>query len=237
VTPVGPGHPDVVDKPDLWVWVESGVGHEGLRLMIPQAVTTIGWFIDSHSQLWHKDAAPLFTHAFSAQRVPFASWLPVACDPDVHTPDAVEPTHDVVFVGHLYGNHPWYEPRRKALEGLAKRYNVGVYEGVYLHDMANAMATGRVAFNMSTLGDFNMRVFEAMCSGRPLVTDVVQGLDDLFADGKHLLTYTTGRELCAGIDYLLANPERAAEIGRAGRDEVLRAHTYVHRAEAMLACL
>jgi O-antigen biosynthesis protein len=112
-----------------------------------------------------------------------------------------------------------------------------VYEGVYLHDMANAMATGRVAFNMSTLGDFNMRVFEAMCSGRPLVTDVVQGLDDLFADGKHLLTYTTGRELCAGIDYLLANPERADEIGRAGRDEVLRAHTYVHRAEAMLACL
>lgn len=236
----GPGHDgSFCVNPDLFVWVEAGGG-------CPASISThitgrpsIAWFIDGHSQgAWHTGFAKQFTHVYSAQRGDVGERLPVACDPETHTPDpGIEPTHDVVFVGHLYEGCPWYQRRRDLLKGLSERYDLKVYEGVYGHDMANAHATGHVVFNVSTLGDLNMRVFEAMCSGRPLVTDLVPGLAWLLNCGEQLLPYTSEGELYATVDYLLASPDRARAIGEQGRAAVLAEHTYDHRARRMLCGL
>lgn len=236
----GPGHEGVCINPDLFVWVESGGGAPATISYHAIRFPSVAWFIDGHSQgAWHGEFANHFTHVYSAQKGDVGEYLPVACDPETHTPDAgIEPTHDVVFVGHLYAQSPWYQRRRDLLKKLGERYDLKVYEGVYGKDLANAHATGKIVFNVSTLGDVNMRVFEAMCSGRPLITDMVEGLDaglgGMFHDGEHLLTYTTEHELYEGIDYLIESPEWRHRMGAAGQAIVLAAHTYDHRARTML---
>lgn len=236
-------------KADARIWIEAGGGppsFDWLDVLGDQSVPTAAWFIDSHTQgNWHYNAMYDFDYAFFAQKQAIneaawmrgATWLPVACDPKVHMPPRdIEPVTEVVFVGHLYGEHPWYERRRDLLDKLARRYDLGVYENVYHQDMAQAHANGKVVFNVSTMGDLNMRVFEAMCSGRPLVTDAVPGagLDKLFIPGVHYLPYSTEQELYENIDYLLGDPEARQNIANNALMAVTSKHTYEHRAKQML---
>jgi glycosyltransferase involved in cell wall biosynthesis len=245
---IGPGQ-ECAEPPDwhtdAYIWVEAGGGAprwvEGFRTL---DVPCAAWFIDAHSQIrWHRTLAHTFDYAFVAQKAYVDKfdrevvWLPVACDPDVHTPpEGIEPECDVVFVGHLYGSHPWYQRRRDLLEELGKRYDLAVYEGAYGQDMAAAHARGRVVFNVSTAGDLNMRVFEGLCSGRPLVTDAVPGagLSDLFTSGLQLFAYRDDAEAFGQIDRLLSYPSMARLMGESGRKAVLAGHTYEHRAKRML---
>jgi len=246
----GPGHDSSeadLSLHEALLWIEAGGGPpDWLRPYLwsswgPMAA----WFLDSHSQHhWHKDLARYFDHIFVAQRAYVdkfgrpVTWLPVACDPEIHTPPpGIEPEHDMVFVGHLYGGSPLYERRRRLLDMLGKRYNLGVYEGAYLKDMAIAHAKGRVVFNVSTSGDLNMRVFEALCSGRPLVTDWVKdaGIGELFDDEPPFHWYEDSESMMASIDYLLGLPAAARNyLGEQAREAVLARHTYRHRAQQML---
>jgi len=240
----GPHHPQPYGdgwQPDLYVYIEAGAGWwpQGLPWQTP----TIAYFIDSHSRLTeHIARAPRFDHVFYAHKQfadafgPGAHWLPVACDPDVHTPTHVPngPEYDVAFVGNVYGNDPIYAERRRLLNLLRQRYKCNFVSGAYFEDMANVYANARVVFNRSAHGDLNMRVFEAMCSGRPLVTDYVASIENLF-DSTHLVTYHKERALLEAIDALLDFPEIAKRVGERGRAEVVANHTYVHRAQQMLA--
>lgn len=245
---VGPGHDDkAFRKADALIWVEAGGGPpdwlDEYDVPVSGPLSRAAWFIDSHSQGWHAEFAPRFDHVFVAQYAalqrfdPSAIWLPVACDPEIHTPpEGIEPEHDVVFCGHLYEGCQLYEHRRQLLALLGERYDLGVYEGVYLKDMAATMAKGRVAFNVSTHGDLNMRVFEALCAGRPLITDWVPeaNMGSLFEPWVDLLIYRGPVELLGRIDWLLENPEPARKIAEHGRATVLASHTYKHRAARML---
>ena len=228
-------------RSDVVIWIEAG-GDWVPSLGVDGGVPHVAYFIDSHSRLRrHKDVAPYFTHRFCAHRqyaeALGATWLPVACDPDVHTPTVTgEPEYDVAFVGNTYDVAPMYRCRRRALSHLSRRYRVHTVKDVYFEDMANVYAGARVAFNRSAYGDLNMRVFEAMCSGRPVAADNVEGLGALFTDGEHLSVYESIGYTVA-IDELLKDPEAAATIGQAGRAEVIAHHTYAHRAAQMLAAL
>jgi hypothetical protein len=231
-------------KPDVAIWIEAG--GDWMSPFVQCGVPTIGYFIDSHSRIdRHMKQAPRFDHVFVAQRqyvsqIPGATWLPVACDPDVHTPTMTgEPEYDIAFVGNTYGDAPMYAERRRLLALLSERYKVRVESGVYFEDMANVYASARVAFNISTGGDLNMRVFEAMCSGTPLVTDWnwESGITELFADCQHVRMYNTDEGLLSEVDYLLAHPVEAMQTSAAGRAEVIAHHTYAHRAAQMLAAL
>jgi glycosyltransferase involved in cell wall biosynthesis len=232
-------------KPDVAIWIEAGGGWTSP--FVQCGVPTIGYFIDSHSRIdRHVKQAPLFDHVFVAQRqyvdcIPGAEWLPVACDPEVHTPTVVgEPEYDVAFVGNTYGDAPAYRTRRHILHELENRYRCNFQEYVYFKDMANVYASARVALNISTGGDLNMRVFEAMCAGRPLLTDDVPGLSELFrrpgAEVRTCIPYSGQDDLFARLDSILASPQEWCyrDIGVAGRAEVIAQHTYAHRAARML---
>jgi spore maturation protein CgeB len=71
-------------------------------------------------------------------------------------------------------------------------------------------------------------LFEAAACGTPIISDAWAGLGEIFAVGSEILIAQSAED----VDVLLRTltPERAAAIGAAARDRVLREHTAAHRA-------
>jgi spore maturation protein CgeB len=72
-----------------------------------------------------------------------------------------------------------------------------------------------------------------------LLTDKIKnGLEELFIDGKHLVTYQSLSDLMEKIEYYLKADEEREKIATRGQKEVRKKHTYCHRAESILeTCL
>lgn len=179
-----------------------------------------------------------FVAAFHAAGARHAFWLPLACDPQVHRLPDIAPDHDVAFAGST--SQPIHAARRALLDALQPQCTVLHDENLF-GDAAGALqARGRLAFNHCAVQEVNMRVFEALAMGRPLLCndDAVQnGLTDLFEDGQHLRLYHDAPSLCTAARQLLDDPAEAARIAAAGQAEVWARHTYVHRVEALLTAI
>lgn len=180
----------------------------------------------------------LVCHAqrFDAERVGGA-WLPLAVTPRYDRPAApVTKTHDVAFVGYLH------ETRRKAAIGRIAQYvDLRVESGVFYEDAAAVYHAARIGLNVpSDFGaeyayDINMRVFEIMASGTPLVTNDNPALRDLgIYDGVHCLAYRSAEDAAAHIRFLLEHPHVGAALAENAYALVMARHTYRHRAEALL---
>ncbi len=107
-----------------------------------------------------------------------------------------------------------------------------------MNEMAEHFSASRIVFNNAINNDLNMRVFEALCSGSMLVTDraLGSGLDEFFADKKHLIIYDDEIIEQTITHYLNNEPERE-RIANEGRKEVLAKHTYCHRTDTMIQIL
>ncbi len=79
------------------------------------------------------------------------------------------------------------------------------------------------------------RFFEAAGAGACLITDAWEGIDTFLEPGREVLVARDGAELAQLLREL--TPRRAAEIGRAARQRLLREHTYAHRATAVMEAL
>ncbi len=230
-------------EPDLFLWVESGIEYPlaGIEdLPCPSAC----YLIDSHLHLErHIEIARAFDHVFIAQKeylqrfrdagIESLSWLPLACDPEIHGKREVDKLHDIGFVGSL-NNHR----RTVMLNRLARSFDLH-YERCFLEEMAEVYSRSRIVFNVSVKNDLNMRVFEALCSGSLLLTDEAagSGLTDLFQDGRHLVIYHNDDELLELAAHYIENHQERERIAAAGREEVLRKHTYDRRVEQMIETL
>lgn len=164
------------------------------------------------------------------------SWLPLACNPDAHVPVPEESeTHDVAFVGA--SSLSVHAERIRLLHLLAQHFSVLSADRVHGLEMCRLFARGRLAFNHSAVRDLNMRVFEVLSMGRPLLTNVdsaFNGLLDLFEDGKHLIVYKDDGDLLRKTQQYLQDEQSRWNIAQAGRAEVLQKHTYEHRVESIL---
>ncbi len=227
-------------RPDLILWAESGDGPMGLEGVIDAGIPLAGWFMDSHNPAklpWHKRMAGMLDYRFCAQR-PYceelnAEWLPFACDPEIHTPRVYSEEYDLAFVGSAYGQG-MYSKRYEAMERLSKRYRCNFKSGVYFEDMANVYGSAKIGWHMSVTGrDLDMRVFEIMCSGRPLVTDysMDNGQRDMVWDGWE---YADEDEMFGILEDVLSDPDKREQVGRSGREYALSHHTYRHRAHQLM---
>jgi len=81
---------------------------------------------------------------------------------------------------------------------------------------------------------YSDRQLIAMASGKPLVCKYIPGLENEFENGKHCLWYYDEPELVKHVKSLLANPSLAARIGAAGKEEVLKNHTWEARVRDVL---
>ncbi|GMV95024.1 MAG: hypothetical protein AMXMBFR82_48020 [Candidatus Hydrogenedentota bacterium] len=223
----------------------SGGGVPMFTKTVTLACPTVFLSIDTWQCLMEFNEAIHYDLVFAAQRayIPYlratgsrhVHWLPLACAPDAHYPVDVPKQFDVSFVGAA--TMPVHRERARLLHLLAVRFSVEALERVHGEDYCRHMCGGRLAFNHSAIEDLNMRIFEALAMGCPLLTNrssAYNGLLDLFEEGKHLIVYDSDEDLIDKTREYLDNPTAREAIGRAGKDEVLEKHTYDHRVRAIL---
>jgi tetratricopeptide (TPR) repeat protein/glycosyltransferase involved in cell wall biosynthesis len=231
-------------NPDLYFWVETGLGSIPPDLKdhsLPKAC----YLIDSHIHFErHKEIARQFDFVFLAQKAyvePMKAagcaqvfWLPLGCDPEIHGQQNRDEKYDVGFVGSLTTAH---ERRKKLLDRIDEHFSLHC-DRKFMDEMAEVFSQCRIVFNEAVNNDLNMRVFEVLCSGRLLITDEApgSGLNELFQDNKHLVIYNEDN-LIERIRYYLDHPDERLRIAREGCEEVLKRHTYDHRAKFMLETL
>jgi len=224
---------------------------DGLQYVLPPDLRPAAWWvIDTHLQYeWDVQKARQFDAVFAAQRdgaerlnsdgVP-AVWLPLAADPAVHRPLPYPEKFDWCFVGHLTEPGNPIGPDRAALIELLKQTFPNYFVGrAFGDEMCRVYAGSRVVFNRSVRDDVNMRVFEALACGRPLLTNALDhnGLDRLLSENIDYVAYRNSDDLLARMEALLSNEDRRRALSRSGRETVLTRHTYAHRMSAVLTWL
>jgi spore maturation protein CgeB len=101
-------------------------------------------------------------------------------------------------------------------------------------EMFQALKNSKIAFNnhidISSHSASNMRLFEVTGVGTCLVTDWKENLHTIFTPDTEVITYRSTDECVEKVQWLLANPQKQAEIATAGQKRTLKNHTFQHRA-------
>lgn len=72
----------------------------------------------------------------------------------------------------------------------------------------------------------NMRMFEASGVGTMILNDEGKNLEELFVPGKEIETYASVPEAIEKINYYLANPQKAVEIGKNAQVRTVKDYNY-----------
>lgn len=148
---------------------------------------------------------------------------------------------DIAFVGNT--SEGVYNRRRAILKAVRKafdgRADITLYAKVYVEKLAALYGNAKIVLNCAAdhLRTLNMRLFEGMGCGALVLTDVVDGQEQLFEDGKHYVVYRDTEDLIAKLDYYLDHPQDAQRIAAEGRRHLLSRHTYEHRARELCAII
>jgi spore maturation protein CgeB len=185
-------------------------------------------------------------------------YLPMYCVPEMHHP--IELTAEekrryggsMSFVGSAYA---YRERFVRELRGYPLRLWGGGWSRVDIPEVRAMVAGGPVwgraklaVYSGSTLSlnhhhpmndivGVNTRTFELAASGACQVVDDKEELAHLFTPGEEAVVYRDLSELRRQLDYYLAHPDEARDIGERARKRALAEHTLRHRIEEMLSVL
>lgn len=231
-------------RPHLVVSI-SGGGVPMFTKTATLACPTVFLSIDTWQCLMEFNEAIHYDLVFAAQRayIPYlratgsrhVHWLPLACAPEAHYPVDTQKTCDISFAGAA--TMPVHRERARLLHFLAGHFSVNALERIHGDDYCRHMCSGRLSFNHSAIEDLNMRLFEALAMGCPLLTNRASahnGLLDLFEDGEHLIVYDSDDDLLRKAQRYLNDDAACAAIALRGREEALACHTYDHRVSEIL---
>ncbi len=193
-------------------------------------IPLFGYFIDSHIHYgWHREFAGIFDHVFVAQKdccesfseyTGNCSWLPLFANTEPASNEDL--VHDVSFVGTL--DKTLNPDRVQFIESLGKLVLLNVHSG----EFSRVFKQSKIILNQSVKTDINFRVFEALASGRLLLTDNVDnGMNLLLEDGKHFVSYRKNdpEDAARKIRYYLEHEDERQSIASAGHKILLKKHT------------
>lgn len=187
-----------------------------------------------HAFVFHPGFDSLFSHAGH----PSATLLPHAIDGPLFKRLALRPRiFEVGWVGRVDGST--HSRRRRLLGKVSEWFTTNPWTRSYSEDeVPSVYAQSKIVVNIPRDDwpqDANLRAFEAMGAGALLICPLPSELVDLgFVPGKHFLAYRDESELRPLITEALEDVETRTLIAEAGRDLVLREHTYDRRVETIL---
>jgi len=161
-------------------------------------------------------------------------WLPLACDPDVHFKKSLKRKIDVSFIGQI--NKLTSRNRYDVINKVLTNFKTNNYKKFYKNDeMGKIYSSSKIIFNKSVNNDLNMRFFEGICSGGLLVTDKIKnGVNDLFLNKFHYISYNSAKDAIHKISYYLKNDKDRKLIAERGQKFAMKSHTYKHRLATIL---
>ncbi len=226
---------------DVFVVIDDGFHYQWPKSLRP----AVWWAIDTHldfsrtlERAWQSDvvfaAQKEGAERFRREGISGAAWLPLACDPNLHHPHAVQKQFDLAFVGHELAGE-----RTRLLALIREQFPNHFIGQCYRDQMAKTYSAAKLAFNRSVKNDLNMRVFEALACGSMLLTNDLSesGQAELFEVGTQLITYQSDEELLEKARYYLKHETQREQIAQAGLAHVRSAHTYRHRMQTLLATI
>lgn len=169
-----------------------------------------------------------------------ARWLPLAATPGYTPPrEKSEALVDLAMVGYV--RDKW---REQLLLDLNARYSVSVAQGVFGEEAVQTYHQAKLGINIPTrYGDplaydsANMRCYEILASGTPLITSLEPYLSELgLIAGENCFTYASRKE-CLDVVRIALDSDNLQAIGLAGANLVASRHTYSHRAKQVMEWL
>lgn len=261
---MGTGHPGTPDLSsislkgvDLVLDVENGRDAAGnFSYIVPDTgcpgTATAVWFIDSHGRPdLHQRLAGRYDHVFFAvwsKRDLFAGhssahFCPNAVDPKFFGRDNFQyivPNFDFGFFGSK-GGLDRADKVKVACEANSWTYDIAEVGKPHRHKWpmtAERMSGCRVLFNHGQKHDLNLRIFESMAVGRPLVNDwdIHSGIDNLFQPGKHYIPYHayTYNGLEDAMKVALKGGTDVEEMVENAYEEVMEKHTVANRVHQIM---
>jgi glycosyltransferase involved in cell wall biosynthesis len=171
--------------------------------------------------------------------------LAVDTDQFKHGPVAAHYAADISFVGNLFEVPREFSQKLKVPPGITfnfygrlenkKHWLREYHRGEVPHtEIPKIYNSSKIVLEDCTpmcrpWGCINARTFEAMAGGACVISNEVPGLKELFGD--NIITYGTREDLKKKIIWLLQDETKRNEIGKKAREEILKHHTYKHRAK------
>jgi hypothetical protein len=178
-----------------------------------------------------------------ASGIEHVSWLRLGADPDVWTDQPfVNKVFDVGFVGNV-----WDSARQTSLDmirGAGMSLCFPGHGGAKMEAGAELLRKSKVGFNISSFFgqpeafDVNMRVFEELSCGLPIVTNNVSSLTKIFGDPlpKWIWTYDSLDQIVPRLRHA-TNSEEFQSYGKDARQWILNYGTYTLQMQSALETL
>lgn len=166
-------------------------------------------------------------------------WLPLGADPDVWRPYALQKEFHLGFVGSV-----WDPARGSILQSLLQvpglKFACARPGQVWKEAASQLLSRCLAGFNVNSFFgekvsfDVNMRVFETLSCGVPLITNGVPGLSRLFpVDAPFIRTYSSVEDLLPSVQDALSN-QGFLNSGPEARSWIVAHGTYKERMKAIL---
>ena len=234
------------------------ISNAKIALWFPDALVNFarGYFMNApYDALFFKD--PYIVKSLSEVLASPVYYLPECFNPDRHyLPDGETPSDeykcDITTAGTM---HSW----RVAFYKHLANYNVklwgtipplwmpksvvsDMYQGRFVNnqDKARAFLGAKIVLNNLHYGEIwglNVRAFEAAGIGAFQMVDWRPGLDDLFEDGKEIISFKGIQDMKDKIQYWLDRPEERLQIAQNGKLRAYRDHTYELRLDLLISTL
>lgn len=244
-------------KFDYLIDIDSGRNAKGNQCFIGDIVKDIkkvAVFIDSHGNpSLHKRLASHYDHVFFAvwsQRDLFANhpsahFCPNATDTRWFVPAQWDESmmFDFGFFGSKGGLNR-ADPLKTICESKGWTYDIRQINGPYKHKWPHtslAMSQCKFLFNHGQKHDINLRIFESMAVGRPLICDMdpQSGIDKLFKPGEHFIPYQsyTYHGLEEAMQWAITHKASTEAMAQAAYQLVTTKHTIKNRVEQILGVI
>ena len=236
------------ERPSLILHVESPLMPRGLtNVPIPTALMQSDPYAYTHRRLrW----AMLFDHVFlqhggfedrfRAAGHPAPMTLLHAVDPEYFAGAEEERTFQISSVGRVDGAN--YHTRREVLGALAEEFRMNEWSREHTYEeLADVYRKTRIVVNVGRDDyptDVSLRFAEAMAAGALFITQLPSELEDLgFVEGVHYVGFRDRTEISALVRHYLTDEPSRWRVAQAGRQKVIREHTYDCRVEMLLVRL